>query len=174
MNELEKFLECNDIDKATLMDALFLDIRELVLKDIIERMKADNNFLIKIKRYYFKHPDDIATRKILKIMYGLTMSDKDIAWFNRCIRAFCKKKSTRATISLEIKRQLLDHQNHKCALCGNDITLLNMHVDHIIPWDYVGDELEDNLQGLCSDCNQHKSNHVAIAISSIVLGRRAE
>lgn len=172
MNNLDAFLDLNTIDRDILMEALHLDIREIVLRSIIEKMKSDNDFFIRSKKYYFKYQDLDAARKIVQAACDLSMSDDDIGWFDKCFVAFMKKKNSRATISLATKEKLLAGQKQKCAKCGVPITLSNMQVDHIIPWDYVGDELEDNFQGLCSDCNLHKSNHVAVTVSSIILSRR--
>ncbi|RKX24889.1 MAG: hypothetical protein DRP45_07160 [Candidatus Zixiibacteriota bacterium] len=33
-----------------------------------------------------------------------------------------------------------------------------MEVDHKIPWSKGGETIEENLQTLCSECNQGKSN----------------
>lgn len=172
MNALEAFLDLNGIDKNILMNALHLDIREIVLKSIIEKMKADEGFFIKVKQCYCTYDDLDAARKIVRAMCNFSMPDDDIKWFDKCFKAFMKKKNTRATIRPEVKKKLLADQNGKCAKCGAPITLSTMHTDHIIPWDYVGDELEDNFQGLCSDCNLHKSNHVAASVSSIILNGR--
>lgn len=172
MNSLDAFLDLNKIDRDLLMEALHLDIREIVLRSVIERMKNDNDFFIRSKKYYFKYQNLDAARKIVQAMCDFSMSDDDIIWFDKCFVAFMKKKNSRATIPLATKKKLLADQKQKCAKCGIPITLSSMHVDHIIPWNYVGDELEDNFQGLCSDCNLHKSNHVAVTVSNIILSRR--
>lgn len=50
MNELEVFLGLNEIDKDILMNAVHLDIRETILKALIDKMKRDHDFLISVKR----------------------------------------------------------------------------------------------------------------------------
>ena len=82
------------------------------------------------------------------------------------------QKDTRSVIPSDEKKRFLERQDNRCAKCGKTITLSSMHVDHIVPWDYVGDELEHNRQGLCSVCNSRKSNHVAMAVSDLILNRR--
>ena len=88
------------------------------------------------------------------------------------IKAFFSKSGTRQQIPMEEKKHLLEIQGNRCAICGCEITIQNMHADHIIPWDYVGDQLNDNYQGLCEDCNLSKSNHVAKTVTNLILHRR--
>lgn len=172
MNELEVFLGLNEIDKDILMNAVHLDIRETILMALIDKMKRDHDFLISVKRCYCRHENLTAARKLVQQVCHFSMSDKDIAWLNDCITAHMEKKDTRSVIPSNEKKRLLERQDNRCAKCGKTITLSSMHVDHIVPWDYVGDELEHNRQGLCSVCNSRKSNHVAMAVSDLILNRR--
>ena len=55
MNELEVFLGLNEIDKDILMNAVHLDIKETILKALIDKMKRDHDFLISVKRCYCRH-----------------------------------------------------------------------------------------------------------------------
>lgn len=172
MNELEVFLGLNEIDKDILMNAVHLDIRETILMALIDKMKRDHDFLISAKRCYCRHENLTAARKLVQQVCHFSMSDKDIAWLNDCITAHMEKKDTRSVIPSNEKKRLLERQDNRCAKCGKTITLSSMHVDHIVPWDYVGNELEHNRQGLCSVCNSRKSNHVAMAVSDLILNRR--
>ena len=72
--------------------------------------------------------------------------------------AFLNKSSFRNSISLETKQQLLITQHNKCAICNTDIDI-HAHADHIVPFKYVGDELNNNhnLQMLCDKCNRSKN-----------------
>ncbi len=169
MNELNQFLELNDISAEEIMHALHMDIREIILKTVCDKLKTDNDFFIRTKKLYFSMDDISATKKTVMHVCNCLMAPKDYIWINECLKAFFRKKDTRRIITADEKNELIRKQEGKCAICGTNITQAGMHVDHIIPWDYVGDELADNLQGLCSDCNLHKSNHVAIAVSNIII-----
>ncbi len=70
--------------------------------------------------------------------------------------ASLNKVQYRKKVPEEVRSQLMSRQNFKCAFCKEPIDGQS-HVDHIIPFTYVGDELEDNLQMLCSHCNQAKN-----------------
>ena len=68
-----------------------------------------------------------------------------------------EKRGKREIVSNQEKEVLLISQHYKCACCGDTINIKNSHYDHIIPWDFVGDELENNYQMLCTYCNAHKN-----------------
>lgn len=44
------------------------------------------------------------------------------------------------------------------------------HIDHVIPFSYTGDELNDNYQVLCSSCNEKKGNKVSFLTQLIAKG----
>ena len=169
MNELSEFIEMNNIDRNVLEEALHLEIREVILKKICDTFKKDNDFLIKTKKNYFSCSNIEATKKIVKKVCHCSLPETDLEWMMKCITAFFNKDSKRRGFSIEEKNAILNIQDNKCAICGNKIDISSLHMDHIIPWDYVGDRLEKNIQGLCSKCNHSKSNHVAIAVSNIIL-----
>lgn len=75
------------------------------------------------------------------------------------IIAFLNKSNFREPISNETKKSLLIKQNYKCVFCGKKIDL-SAHADHKIPFKYVGDELNNNLQMLCEHCNESKSSSI--------------
>lgn len=62
------------------------------------------------------------------------------------IRAF-DKRTQRATY---------ETQGHRCAVCGGEFGLADMHADHIVPWSRGGHTVPDNCQMLCRDCNLKK------------------
>ena len=44
MNKLDAFLKDAKIDKDELMNALYLDIREIILKAVINKMKTEKDY----------------------------------------------------------------------------------------------------------------------------------
>lgn len=99
----------------------------------------------------------IAIKQIIRRRYNENISNEQLEFLHKLIVAFLKKSEYRKAIGFETKNQLLNKQNWKCAFCKCDIDI-SAHADHIIPFKYVGDELDDNLQMLCSKCNEKKKD----------------
>ncbi len=168
-NELEEFVQLNNISEEFLLEALHKDIRESVLSEICEYMKSSASNLVSIKKIYYRKSNSIdATRLVVQNVCHLALSESDIVWLDKCINAFLIKKAHRQHIPDSIRKGLWQKQDHKCCVCSKVISENDGHVDHIVPWDFVGDELENNYQLLCSACNLHKSNHVALTIHSLI------
>ena len=169
MSNLGVFLDLNRIDKDQLFEAIHMDIRETIFKEICKKLKRDHKFYCQVKKIYFSTNDLDATRMVVRNICHCSLPEEDISWMTGCIKAFFQKGDSRKQLSREEKKQLLHKQNNRCAICGAPINEKSIQIDHIIPWDYVGDKLNDNLQGLCSDCNLTKSNHVAVALTNMIL-----
>lgn len=54
------------------------------------------------------------------------------------------------------QRAAYETQGHRCAVCGGEFGLADMHADHIVPWSRGGHTVPDNCQMLCRDCNLKK------------------
>lgn len=118
----------------------------------------------KYRNIFNRTPDPIMTvKQIILSEFGEEMSDGKARRLYDLMYAFLNKKSYRMNISDECKKKLLIGQNYKCAICGNTISIKD-HADHIVPFKYVGDELSDNLQMLCSDCNLEKNASIDFQI----------
>ena len=167
--DLVELIKLNGIDEAVLYDALHKDILESILSEICEYMKANDSSYISVKKIYYRSSNDIdAIKQVVQNICHISLSEQDYKWLNGCVKAFMTKKSTRKQISDSLRHDLWDRQGRKCFICGKAIPSQEGHVDHIVPWDYVGDELANNYQLLCSDCNLHKSNHVALTVHSLI------
>ncbi len=57
-----------------------------------------------------------------------------------------------------LRYQALLRSGGRCALCGATKDQTTLHVDHIFPRSRGGKNTLDNLQVLCADCNEAKSN----------------
>lgn len=82
-----------------------------------------------------------------------TMVDIDQYIYNRRISS--------RDINLRLRFLVMSRDNFKCCLCGaspaKDPSVV-LHVDHIKPWSKGGVTEINNLQTLCSRCNQGKSD----------------
>ena len=171
-SELAEMIQLNNLNENVLYDAFHKDILESILAEICEYMKGNDSALISIKRIYYRSSSDIdAVEQIVRNICHLSLSEKDYKWLNNCIKAFMKKKPHRKQFSYAFRQMLWESQEHKCSICGKIILAEEGHIDHIVPWDYVGDELDDNYQLLCSNCNLHKSNHVSSTVHSLIFNK---
>ena len=170
--ELAEIIHLNNINEEVLYDALHKDILESILSEICEYMKADDSSYISVKKIYHRNINDIdAIKQIVQNVCHLSLPEQDLEWLNKCVKAFMKKKPHRKQFSNALRQELWNKQDKRCRICGKEILAEDGHIDHIVPWDYVGDELDNNYQVLCPDCNLHKSNHVALAILSLIFSK---
>lgn len=72
-----------------------------------------------------------------------------------------QRHKTKREIGWRLRFLVLRRDNFKCVSCGKSpATNMNteLHVDHIISWDKLGETEIENLQSLCKECNIGKSN----------------
>lgn len=111
----------------------------------------------RMRTIYSRTDDPIeTTRHVFANEFGVALSGPEAERLFVLITSFLKKSDYRKGIENKRKTDLLKRQGHRCAICGCDIDV-HAHADHIVPFKFVGDELDDNLQMLCSDCNLKKN-----------------
>ena len=74
---------------------------------------------------------------------------------------FDHQHRTSRTINLRLRFIVFSRDKFKCCACGASPAkdpLVELHVDHIVPWSKGGKTVKDNLQTLCSKCNLGKSD----------------
>ncbi|AFL80247.1 restriction endonuclease [Aequorivita sublithincola DSM 14238] len=63
----------------------------------------------------------------------------------------------RSGLSSKDKYKIRNRDGHRCQSCGKGVNDgMKLHVDHKIPIDWGGSNLDDNLWTLCDDCNLAK------------------
>lgn len=62
------------------------------------------------------------------------------------------------TFSDKVRLAAYERQHHRCAICGKEFRIEEMHADHVIPWSKGGRTVADNCQMLCTACNLKKSD----------------
>lgn len=168
MTDTIDLIEANNIDLNEFFCSLHEDILEMYLQSICEFMKKDANY-IKVKDIYTRYNNNLdAINAVVNLVGYFKFNDEDLLWLNKCLQCFFKKVNTRRQLSDSMKTELWNSQNRQCKYCKKALNFNEIRVDHIIPWDYVGDELANNYQILCSKCNGKKSNHVARTIHNLV------
>jgi hypothetical protein len=64
---------------------------------------------------------------------------------------------------LRLRMAVLKRDMFRCVLCGSSPAVnknVELEIDHIIPWSKGGKTAIDNLQALCSECNNGKSDEI--------------
>lgn len=66
-------------------------------------------------------------------------------------------------ISNRLRSLVEIRDNSTCQMCGKDVRHdhIKIHIDHIVPYEWGGPTELENLQCLCSNCNEGKKNYVA-------------
>ena len=106
-------------------------------------------------------------QEIFKREYKKYLTKEDAKRMTELIIAFLNKSSFRKPIDIYLKEELLIKQDYKCAFCLKKIDI-KAHSDHIIPFKYVGDCLQNNWQLLCEHCNKSKNDSLEYQIKILL------
>lgn len=134
-------------------------------------MSKSRDYAARIKTLYRQAFNDVLTTQALfKKELGYELDYRDATRMTTWMKGHLSKKPSRKPIPQEIKSELVRQQNGLCAICGVliDEYSSNTHVDHIVPWELVGDELDRNYQALCKECNLKKNNDVSFIFKSLI------
>lgn len=90
--------------------------------------------------------------EILEFEYDTANSSYNITSINTY-----KKTSIRAGLSTKDKYRIRHRDGHRCQSCGKGVNDgVKLHVDHKIPLEWGGSNVDDNLWTLCDVCNLAK------------------
>ena len=70
------------------------------------------------------------------------------------------EKTPRIPIPPSVRKYVFERDNYQCQSCGISNKEARLQIDHIIPLAKGGSNDMSNLQTLCSDCNQQKSDRL--------------
>jgi len=75
------------------------------------------------------------------------------------------------TLTAEEWLGILKSQNYKCIHCGIELKPNEFDLDHIVPLSKKGNNVKENVQGLCEHCNEIKHNKIeSLAMEMILKG----
>ena len=106
-------------------------------------------------------------KKIIKRDFAIDLTDYESQRLLELLNAYLTKSNYRKPLDENTKKKLLIKQNNQCAICHCNIEH-NYHADHIVPFKYVGDMLENNWQMLCSNCNEKKNASIDYQIKYLL------
>lgn len=169
-SNLETLFSNNNIK----LEAMYNIMHEQILLNIFFRIV---NYLDN-KENYFKFKQDLRSKsdKIAEAIFfenfienftKLKLNKDELDYIVKYIKHYFNKNDTRKTINLDQKNKILEYQNHSCKYCGEKIDIKTGHLDHIIPFLAVGDEIKDNYQYLCQKCNTSKGARLNYIINMI-------
>lgn len=174
---LEAYMQRNCINPDSVRDELY----QMVLLSCVQRIslavKRDPETEAGLRRAYRRSTDDVRFgRETAAACCGCRLSDQEAKWLAECLRAHFKKKSVRRAIPPGQLAQLARQQENRCPCCGRDFDEIGTaaQADHIIPWEFVGDELEDNLRLLCRDCNRNRGDRPEYILKQLFFNRARE
>jgi len=174
MSKYEEFLVRNNLKK----DYMESKVLELILLNVFERLckylnEEDNlkTFKNKLRRIDTTFEEMLEYRRIIEKLISIKLTDEEINYIRKLIIAFLDRTDKRYIMSKGERMKITESQNFKCNYCGEDISGASV-IDHIIAFKYTGDELHDNYQALCSDCNKSKSDTLYYFFDIILNKRR--
>ena len=166
-------LQLNGIEEVVfyqkLHRTLLLGVFEVVCKEI----KKHNTKATEKNRFRTFQDKVIPTKKIIKQYAGCELSNEDYEEMALLLAAFFSTGDPRKKFDTFYREQLTQKQGGQCAICKRNITAKCAHLDHIIPWDYVGDQLDNNYQMLCETCNERKGTATYFEFSMLLLNKSA-
>ncbi|HME53286.1 MAG TPA: HNH endonuclease [Candidatus Lokiarchaeia archaeon] len=68
----------------------------------------------------------------------------------------CYGETKSRTIPAHIRKFVIERDKSTCQICGNEVNLENIQLDHIFPYALGGANNELNLMVICANCNQEK------------------
>lgn len=142
-----------------------------LFKKVISREKADEKYKNHVENLFKQsYNRENTIKKIFLNDFGCEIDEDDARILNEWFLANQRKEPIRRHISWELKVELCKKQGNVCLACGRFLgeDYSKIHVDHIIPWVLVGDELKDNYQALCETCNESKSSRTDYMISKLL------
>ena len=142
--------------KEAYHDSFLLNIFQKLCSKLNNNEEYKRKFFTLLKQSY--NVNNTIKSIVLK-EYQIELSDDDAKKIALWVDAYRKKKPTRKPISKDMRERLVKSQNGICLVCGENLgtDYSKIHIDHIIPFILVGDELDDNYQALCNTCNECKN-----------------
>lgn len=147
--KIEDLLDINSVSREAFEETVYYTLLNGVFETICREIKRSGTKAEELSRFRNSKDHILVTKGIVKRYAKCQLNEQEYKYIYRLLRSFFNKKATRNDIPDTIKIDLLKQQKMVCPYCKEKITLKDSHLDHIVPWEYVGDELSDNYQMLC-------------------------
>lgn len=175
MDSLNIFLSKNNIKKSffnkVIYECLFLNVFEKIF-NYLEQGNNRIKFVKKFRCCNSKKSEILFLENLIKEIVGVNLTQKELDRIMDLMNAYLRKNNTRKSIENNEKKRILKQSNLRCSICNKKISLEDYHMDHIIPFRYVGDELSNNFQSLCDRCNWEKSYNLYYLFDRIIKSKK--
>lgn len=173
MNDaVAELLSLNSVDQQTFSIELYRTLMCSTFATLVKEIEAADAWS-EVRARFHSFPDHVHVTKLLVSKFvGGKYRPEDYELLYELLNAHLRKHSQRKRYPDKVKEELIARQDYKCAICGTPIDLTCSELDHVIPWSLVGDELRDNLQMLCIQCNRRKSATIDYALLSTFFSKR--
>ena len=171
MSNLNELLSLNYIKKEEIENIVYKGIILNIFEKIYNYLEINNNrviFVKKLRSCKYNEVEIQIYRKLVEKLINFKVGKEGIELIIKLIKAYLQKSNFRISIRDDQKNEILNKQKFKCIICKKDINLSNCHIDHIIPFKYVGDELDSNYQALCRACNLSKNSNIYAIFDEII------
>ena len=159
---LNELFERNGIDDDKISELIHQNILLKIFQQLIMSLEKKGEKLIFKKQILACcniNAEILIYKKQIQNLFQIKLSDAELLQIRKWMNASFTKSNRRVKIADRIKFDILKRQDNKCAICSSPISGNTTAFDHIIPFKFVGDEIEDNLQGLCVLCNKSKGSN---------------
>ena len=162
----QKIIRDNKI-KEEYKRAFLLNLFQKTCAKMNNDISYKNHIMVLFRQSYNKQN---TTKSIIEHEHGFSLTDNDSEIMYKWFDAYIKKSNKRLPIPHSTKDALYNSQRGLCMICGQPLgsDWKIIHIDHIIPWILVGDELDNNYQLLCSTCNQCKNSKTDFIFKSLL------
>lgn len=169
IKDLQKLLERNEMSLNQLHETIYETMKLSIFETICLQMK-NKDVRQRVLSMLRKSSNQTQYIKRLSLeMTGCALSDEESGKILEWLIAHFRKNPTRKRYPISLKKELLNKQHHTCNICLKSITLNTCELDHVIPWDFVGDELDSNLQLLCCTCNERKGRSIYFQLNMLMI-----
>lgn len=170
---IDKIAEMNEVNSESIYMAIQVDVRESIFEAIYTYMHKSKQNDLSIRNIYHRYENNLdAARLVVQKVCGCTLLEEEIRWLDQCLRASMRKRDRRKRYTQLEQEAVWHKQNKRCAICGRHVPFQDSHLAYRISWDFVGDELPDNLQMLCPDCNCQRDPRLAKGVYNILCAQK--
>lgn len=129
---------------------------EVFLKEILLELEERKRILFTpSKDWFLSHPDNL--NEYYNNILGYEPDIEMVRTQHQRLRNFFSTNIRRGLSQVE-KIDKLSDQNERCIICGVSLTVETSAEDHIIPIAMGGRDNFENIQLVCENCNQGKSD----------------